>query len=174
MTDETMKDLVTKHDMTITQLVTSVEHLVQSQTETNKRLEEISKFLAKQAVFSNKLELMDKELGESFKRVHKRIDEIDTIQKADAGCNATKLLNKDVGSITKEMNRLILICKEHRLNIESLERHKASQISPTTIKWAAGLFIPFFIIFSVYLVQSINTIENRVITLSEHIKGIEK
>jgi len=174
MTDDVMKDLVTKHDLTITQLVASVEHLVASQTETNKRLEEISKFLAKQVVFSTKLENMDRDLTDSFKRVHKRIDEIETTQKSDAGCGATKLLNRDMNQATKDMNRLIGICEEHRISIDSLQKSRDRMVSGTTIKWAIGLALPLFVMLTVYYTNSLNNVQREVVKISEHIKGIEK
>jgi len=170
MTDEIMRELVTKHDAVIGNLVTSVEHLVSSQTETNKRLEEISKFLAKQAVFSNKLEMMDKDLIESFKRVHSRIDEIDAIQKSESGCNSMKLLNKDLDSVAKDTTRLIGIVEEHRIEIENISKVQATYPSTNAIRWGIGLLLVYTITFGTYVVQSLNsltTTDARITTLLE-------
>ena len=181
MTDEAMRELVTKHDTVIQQLVvsnsqivTSVEHLVEAQKESNERqlainsrLEEISKFLAKQAVFSTKLETMDIEVRESFKRrdeskvesdrrIHARIDEIVATQKSDNGCNSVRLLTKDVEALTKEYVRVVGDVIEHRTRVEKLEAHRVADISPTTVKWAAGLIVAYSIMFGTYVVQSIN------------------
>jgi len=185
MTDDVMKELVTKHDTVIEQLVTSnahivtsVEHLVATNKETNKnqlatnnRLEEISKYLAKQAVFNNKLETMDKEVQESFnrrdiaklesdRRIHERIDEVTTVQKSEKGCNSVRLLTKDVESLTREMTRLVGKEEEHRLKVEHLEAQRAADVSPTTAKWAVGLIVAYSIMFGTYVVQSINGLNN--------------
>lgn len=172
-----MRDLVTKHDTVITSLVHSVEHLVSSQTETNKRLEEISKFLAKQAVFSTKLEGMDREIADSFKRVHSRIDELDSTQKSDNGCNSVKLLTKDVESLQRENIRLIGIAEDHRIMLESLIKSEASHIPSSTIRWIAGFIILYSITFGVYVVQSFNKLEklesSTIVKLDRDMKDTE-
>ncbi len=159
MTEEAMKDLLLKHDTAIQKFAQSIEHLAQAQSdtsreikETGRRLEEITKYLAKQQVFSSRLEAMDRELADSFKRVHKRIDDIETTQRSDAGCSSVKLLNRDVSALTKEVNRLVGIVEEHRLNIEKIDRIQAGAISPSTIKWFVGLLMPALIAFGSYVV----------------------
>ena len=161
-----MKDLLMQHDSAIVQLTKSIDHLVQAQStmsdelkETNKRLEEIMRFLAKQQVFQNKIDTMDRELIESFKRVHKRIDAIEQTQVSDAGCNSVKLLNRDVLALTKEVNRLVGIVEEHRLNIEKIDRVQAGAISPSSIKWFVGLLMPVLIAFGSYVVVTFAKIE---------------
>jgi len=203
MTDEAMRELVTKHDTVIEQLVvsnsqivTSVEHLVEAQKEsnerqlaTNSRLEEISKFLAKQAVFSTKLETMDREVRESFKRrdeakaesdrrIHARIDEVATTQKSDNGCNSVRLLTKDVEALTREVAKLVNDEVEQRTRVEKLEAARAADVSPTTVKWVVGLIIAYSVMFGTYVVQAINAINNVnteiASTLSRDIKDTGK
>ena len=170
MTDEIMRDLVTKHDAVIGSLVTSVEHLVSSQTETNKRLEEISRLLAKQVIISNKLETLDKELSDSFNRVHRRIDEIDTIQKSENGCSSIRLLTKDTEALTKDTLRLLGVTEDQRLHLEAINKVQAAYPSTTIIKWGVGLLIAYSITFGTYVTQSINGLartDERVMTLLE-------
>ena len=155
MTDDAMKDLVTKHDATITQLVHSVEHLVQSQTETNKRLEEISKFLAKQAVFSTRLEEMDKNLYESFSRVHKRIDNIENTQTSEFGCNSVKLLNKDIISCNQSIKRLEVSTLEQKGKLELLTDQVNQIPKPSTLKWAIGILAVYSISFGTFVIDGI-------------------
>jgi len=188
MTEETMKDLLTRHDdaiikqdTTIKALVISVEHLVSAQTETNEQLKDISKYLAKQAIFSNKLETIDREIKESFerrdkelvektKRIHLRIDEMDVLQKSENGCNSVRLLHKDVESLTRDMTRLIGVTEEHRMSIEQLDKNDSNKISPTTIRWAVGLTILYSISFGTYVVQAfskVDAINSRITVLLE-------
>jgi len=196
MTDEAMRDLLARHDTdiveqkaTIKSLVVSVEHLVKAQTETNEQLKDISKYLAKQAIFTNKLETMDREVKEAFtrrdkelvekiKRVHQRVDEIDVIQKDDSGCNSVRLLHKDVESISREMTRLIGITEEHRIGIEQLEKKDAAAVAPATIRWAAGIIILYSITFGTYVVQTFNQMQRvnskMTVLLSRDIKDTEK
>jgi len=167
MTDDVMKELVTKHDLTISHLVSSVEHLVQSQTVTNERLEEISKFLAKQVVFGSRLDDMDRNVSESFKRVHDRIDEIDTIQKSVKGCNSLRLLTKDVETITKDVTRLVGNNEEHRLRIEQIDNRAIPKV---VLMWIIGIAITYTVMFGTYTVQTFNKIDKvntKLMTLIE-------
>ena len=177
MTDDVMKDLVTKHDATITQLVSSVEHLVRSQTTTNERLEEISKFLAKQVVFSSKLETMDKDISDSFsrrdqskldsdKRIHRRIDEIETTQKSDNGCNSVRLLTKDIESLTKDVTRLIAHDAERSTSLEELDKKVDKYPSNKVIITISTVVIGYMIIFGTYVVQSLNKFDTTTAKLS--------
>lgn len=177
MTDDVMKDLVTKHDATITQLVSSVEHLVRSQTTTNERLEEISKFLAKQVVFSSKLETMDKDISDSFsrrdqskldsdKRIHRRIDEIETTQKSDNGCNSVRLLTKDIESLTKDVTRLIAHDADRSKSLEELDKKVDKYPSNKVIITISTVVIGYMIIFGTYVVQSLNKFDTTTAKLS--------
>ena len=155
MTDDVMKDLVTKHDATISQLVSSVEHLVSSQTETNKKLEEISKYLAKQAVFGTRLDDMDRNLNESFKRVHRRIDEMDAVQKSDGGCNSVRMLQKDIERGLRDLERLESQVLRTRGDVDIMSNVLNSSIKPSTIKWVIGVLIMYSVSIGSFMVTSI-------------------
>jgi len=170
MTDDIMKDLVTKHDAVITSLVASVEHLVKSQTDTNKKLEEITKLLTKQVLLSNRIEAMDKELTESFKRVHHRIDDMDKLQKSDNGCNSVRLLTKDIEALTRDTIRLVGSVEDQRQHLEAMQKIQTSYPSTTAIRWGVGILIAYSITFGTYVVQSISGLtqtDARVLTLLE-------
>jgi len=170
MTDDVMKELVTKHDATISHLVSSVEHLVASQTVTNERLEEISKFLAKQVVFSTKLETMDKEISDSFKRrdeakvesdrrIHARINEVINTQKSESGCGSVRMLTKDVESIARDVMRLIGNSEEHRINIETLDKKMSSYPSKGAILSVVIVIAGYMVIFGTYVTQTLNGLD---------------
>jgi len=183
MTDETLRDLVTKHDSTINSLVISVEHLVaaqaktnEQQAETNKRLQEISKYLAKQAVFDSQLSTMDRELTESFKRVHQRIDIIESVQNSDTGCNSVKLLNKDVQSIARDVIRLIGTVEDEKLKVEAVDKVIKTYPSSGTIRWVIGGILLYLVSFGTYVVQSmqaLNETDIRVTTMLKHTGLVE-
>jgi len=166
VTDEVMKELVTKHDMTISHLVSSVEHLVQSQTVTNERLEEISKFLAKQVVFGSKLDNMDRDLTDSFKRVYGKIDEVDIIQKSAKGCNSVRLLTKDVETLTRDVTRLIGNSEEHRLHIETLDRKIASYPPRGAMLTVTVIVVGYMITFGAYVTQTLNALDKTNVKLT--------
>jgi len=167
MTDESMKDLVSKHDTAITQLVTSVEHLVASQKVTNDRLEEISKALLKQIVIKDKIEALEKNTQESLKRVHNKIDKVENTQNSDRGCNGVRLLIKDKEAITKDVTKLIGNCEEYRIRIDQLDRRV---IPKAVLLWVVGIGVTYTVMFGTYTVQTLNKIDKtnaRLTTLIE-------
>lgn len=191
MTDETMKDLVTKHDTVIehlvtsnAELVTSVTHLVETQKEsnvrqlaTNDRLEDISKYLSKQAVFNNKLESIDKEIKESFirrdkdkidtdKRIHVRIDELEITQKSEKGCNSMRLLTKDVETLTKDITKLIDHYSECDSAVETLDKKVDKYPSSKMMMTVATIVISYTVIFGTYVVKSLSRFDTEVAKLS--------
>lgn len=70
MTDEELKEKVIRHDYEFKALTSSLSELSSNMKELTESLKHI-------AVINEKLFNMDKELKESFQRVHKRADEIE-------------------------------------------------------------------------------------------------
>ena len=169
MTDEALRDLVVKHETSISSLLLvserlseDIKNLVSSQHDTSKRLEEIAKYLAKQAVFSSKIEDMDKNIAEGFKRrddalyaglkrVHLRLDDIDKVQKSEAGCNSVRLLTKDVEHLTKEMETLVL-------TVSNVATTQSKILSPTALRWILGIVFVASMGFGSYVVRSLGAI----------------
>ena len=196
MTDDAMKELVTKHDTVIEHLVTSnaeivnsVKNLVEAQKEsnerqmaTNARLEEISKFLAKQVVFSTKLESMDKEVAESFTRrdiekkesdtrIHKRIDEVELLQKSSSGCQSVMLLKKDVDVNARDVTRLIGDSEEHRIMLDGMDKKISNYPSNKAIVTAVIFVFGYMVVFGTYVVQSIGKFDVMITKLDTTLKN---
>jgi len=176
MTDDTLKELVQKHDNEISLLANSIENqsksiesLIVSNTETNKRLEEISKYLAKQALFDNKLEVMDREVAETFKRVHKRIDDIENTQESTIGCKSVQLLNKDVQSISKDTIQLVGTLKDTKNELRAVGKRIDDLPSSKILQWVIGLVIVYLVSFGSYVVSSLHTNEVRITKITEDI-----
>lgn len=159
MTDEAVKELVLKHDHTIESLVKSVEDLVQSNIETNKSLKEISQYLAKQAVLDTKLMSLDRELTESFQRVHGRIDNLEITQNSTVGCKSVQLLHKDVETLAHTVNQLVMDIKETK-DIQNTINDKVDELpSPRVMMWIGGILIVYIVSFGSYVVNKIHTTE---------------
>ena len=167
MTDDVMKELVTKHDSVISQLIISVEHSVASQTETNKKLEEISATLSQLLMLTQRIDIMEREIAESFrrrdqekrdsdKRIHARIDEVETLQKSERGCQSVMLLTKDVEANTKEVTRLLGDNEEHRIMIENVEKKIERYPSNKVLISVATVVFGYMVIFGTYVVQTLN------------------
>jgi len=170
MTDETLKELVLKHENTIEKLASSVESLVISQGETNKRLEEIGRYLTKQVIFDNKLEAMDKDLSDSFKRVHKSIDTLEDTQNSNSGCKSVQLLKKDTEGLEKGYVQMAGAMGHIRITAEKMEKQIDSMPSPATIRWFVGLIAVYMISFGTYVVSSLQQNEVMITKIMEHIQ----
>ena len=176
MTDDALKDLVLKHDSEISLLANSIENqsksiesLVSSNSETNKRLEEISNHLSKQALFDSKLEAMDRELSDSFKRIHKRIDEIDNTQTSTIGCKSVQLLNKDTQSLSKDTIRLVDALEDTKNELYAVANRIDDLPSTKILQWVIGLVIVYLISFGSYVVSSLHTNEVKITKIVEDI-----
>jgi len=181
MTDDVMKDLVMKHDNEISLLANSIqnqsksiESLVESNSETNKRLEEISKYLAKQAVFDTRLDNMDKGLTESFKRVHKRIDELDETQNSSVGCKSVQLVNKDVTSVTKDVSRLVESIEHRQADMDHIKEAVNNIPSSSTVKWFAGFIIAYAVLFGTYVNTQLKKDELSIAKQETKLEGMSK
>ena len=172
-----LKDIVLEHKAIIPQLVASVEHLVETQTETNKRLEEISKYLAKQAVFSSKFEDLERNLTESFKRVWGSIESLEDTQKSEKGCNSVRLLTKDTEALAKDTIQLLEVTKAQKDEVSNLKDVVNKYPSSATIRWGIAFVAVWLIGFGTYVVNSINTIANTSsamsVMLNRDIKDID-
>lgn len=188
MKDEDLKELVLKHDAAMMQQSTTIEHLANVQSElskelkeSNKRLEEISKYLVKQAVFGTRFDELVKNLEESFKRVHRRIDEIDEIQKSAGGCNSVRLLQKDIDRGLRDLDRIEAQVIRNRGDLELLSNNVNDMVNPATLKWLIGLLVVYSVSFGSFMVGSIyelksfakqQTIVNR--TIAEKIIDVRR
>ncbi len=166
-----LRETVHRHDKDIDRLVVSVDNLVHTQGETNKRLHEISLHLANSAISSSKLEQMereitesfkhrDKEQSETFKRMFEKMESIEHIQRSDTGCQSVKLLAKDVNLISKEHLLVIETLEKHRIKLEHIDHKFSDMISPIALKWVGGFVIMYSITFGSYVVDSINKLSN--------------
>ena len=188
MNDDAIKELVLRHDASIMQQANAIEHLATVQSElskeikeSNNRLEEISKYLAKQAVFGTRLDEMDRNLIESFKRVHRRIDEMDAIQKSDSGCKSVQLLQKDIDRGLRDLERLEAQVLRNRGDLEVISQTVSDMVKPATLKWAIGLLVVYSVSFGSFMVSSVyelkafvkqQTIVNR--TIAEKIIDVRR
>jgi len=82
MKDEDVKDLVITHDKHIEVMSQSIEHLADAVGTTNRKMEDIIEVLSNQHVQAERLSNMDENLKESFERVHTKIEDLETVQKA--------------------------------------------------------------------------------------------
>ena len=176
MTDDALKDLVLKHDSEISLLANSIENqsksiesLVASNAETNKQLKEINGYLAKQALFDNKLESMDKDVAQTFKRVFSLIDDLKNTQESTIGCKSVQLLNKDTQSLSKDTIRLVGTLEDTKNELHAIGKRIDDLPSPKVLQWSIGLVIVYLVSFGSYVVNSLHTNEVKITKITEDI-----
>ena len=170
MTDDTLRELVLKHENTIEKLASSVESLVVSQVETNNKLEEITKYLAKQAVFDTKFENVNRSTNETFKRAFSRIDKLESTQNSNSGCKSVQLLGKDIIGLEKEYGQMARVIGEVKINTEKMEKRIDAMPSPVTVRWIVGLTVVYMVSFGSYIVSALQHNEVMITKLMEHIQ----
>jgi len=176
MTDDVLRDLVLKHDSEISLLANSIqnqsksiESLVESNNETNKRLEDISKYLAKQVVFDNRLEAIDKDTAEAFKRAFGLINDLRNTQESNSGCRSVQLLNKDIQTISNDTIRLANTMDDTRVKLHEVVSRIDALPSPKAVQWVLGLVIVYLVSFGSYVVTSVHANEVGITKIMEHI-----
>jgi chaperonin cofactor prefoldin len=127
MTDDILRDMVITHDkkldkvdMHLESLAVSVDTLANNIQASSRKMEDFTTMLSQQNLLMEKFANMDKELGDSFKRVHDRVDKIENIQD-DKGCVA--LLNHH-GHVELLAEKIIVANKR----IDKLEQRKTCPI----------------------------------------------
>ena len=155
-------DKLIEHDNIIKKLVFSVEQLVSTQADTNIELKKIATFLAKQAVFSTKLEDLESNLSESSSRLNKRISNIEETQSSVFGCSSVKLVNKDITRLTEDIDKLVVAVGSINTKVESVTHKQAEALSSSTIRWILVFVITYIVGFGVYVSNSINTTNNLI------------
>lgn len=104
MSEDDLKELVLKHDHIFSSLASSNEHLANELSKTNDKLEEVAKAINTQNILSEKFNNLDKNLKESFGRVH------DKMRKVDEECTInSKTINKIPSTATLRWFTGILI-----------------------------------------------------------------
>jgi len=170
VTDETLRDLVLKHESTIEKLAISIESLVVSQSETNTKLGDISKSLSKHAVLDTKLDNIVHETKDTFKRAFSRIDKLEETQGSNNGCKSVQLLAKDTEGLEKGYVQMAGAVGDIRINTENMERQIDSLPSPTTVRWFVGLIAVYMVSFGSYVVSSLQKNEVIITKIMEHIE----
>jgi hypothetical protein len=168
MTDDALRDLVHKHDNSIAQLAISIEHLVQSNASMIPEIRNITRYLTEQEAISDRIDNMNREIIESFARLYKRLDSIES----DSGPKSVQLIKKDVDHITTQLGKAQDDIIRYRDRLETVEKNS---VSPTMRNWLLGMVIMYSIVFGTYVVQSLNTLANtdaRVLTIIEELRNV--
>lgn len=142
---EEIKDTISAHDKTI-------EHLVAE-------IKELTKAISSQNLLFEKFNNMDTNIKEAMARVYKRIEAVEKCIGGN-GCNTTDIHEEKIKVINKR--------------IEDLEGEAKKIINPSFLKTIILLTITYSVAFSIYLVDSIHSLEKKLASHSAEQKVTEK
>ena len=123
--------------------------------ETQRQLVEYLKNDNKYISLQQKLDTMDRELVESFKRVHDRVDNIDHIQSNDNGCTSVKFLKKDLIITQSSVSSLKDSVKSCQKSVSDLKIQESGVLSSNSLRWAIGMILVYLVSFGTYVVKNI-------------------
>jgi uncharacterized coiled-coil protein SlyX len=73
MDDSTIRDMVISHDKVLDSLSSSITSLARTADNTNVKLDKVVDKLSEQNVLIERMNNMERETGDAFKRVHERL-----------------------------------------------------------------------------------------------------
>ena len=166
MVDQDIKDMVILHDKHIDSLATSIETLAAGVLETNHKIESMLEIMAKQNILIERMNNLDGNLRESFSRVHKRLDKLETIQSSSDGCTALKIEHQKVNDIKRSQDVL-------RTDVDTLEKTSQTFVTSGTIKWGLVLALTYILAFGTYVNRTMHYIELSTVSNGAEISKVD-
>jgi len=156
VTDENFKDMVIAHDKDISTLATSIETLASNVGATNNRLSEVIDIMNQQSVLVERMNNMDHNVTESFKRAWGRLEKLEVMAETN-GCNIARGLDKEKDVFTEKIKVI-----NNRLH--DVEINTSTFWSGAAPKWILGLLVSYSITFGTYVVTSLHKTETVLAT----------
>lgn len=145
-----IKTTVAEHSIHITSLGEALKDLAVATEHTNKKLDKVAEALSTQSVIMEKLNNLDENIRDSFKRRDDRLLALETTQSGN-GCAKLNVAEESIKSLGRSIDTLKAMHKsDDRLmseRVDKLESKTDSIVSATTIKWAIGITIAAVITF---------------------------
>ena len=142
--------MVIQHDKHIDSLASSIGSLASNVQDTNNKLGDVIDVLAQQNVLVERINNLDSNVAESFKRAWGRLGKLED-ESANGGCDAAKALHKEKASITEKIDASNCRIKDLEVDVKDIS---SDVVGSSTIRWALGLLIFYSITFGVYVVTS--------------------
>ena len=155
MTDDQYKDMVIDHDKHIDTLAGSIENLAINVSDTNSKLGDVIEVMSHQTVLVERMNNMDNNVSESFKRAWGRLEKLEVMVDTN-GCNIAKGLAVESNAFK---DKLVVVNKRIKGTEESVTKlsDKLNEtVTGNVIRWALGLLIVYSVTFGTYVVQSIH------------------
>ena len=155
MVDQDIKDMVILHDKHIDSLATSIETLAAGVLETNHKIESMLEIMAKQNILIERMNNLDGNLRESFSRVHKRLDKLETIQSSSDGCTALKIEHQKVDDIKRSQYIL-------RRDLDTVEDEQKTFVGGNAIRWGLVVALAYIASFGTYVITTLHDNETGI------------
>ncbi len=154
------KDLILDHDRQIGTLANHMEVLVDNIGVTNRKLDDVVEVITTQTVLIERFNNLDKDLKESFDRVHTKVEIISDVQHSAEGCTALQVSTQKMKDVQRSVDK-------NTDNIEAVESTLGTYVSGATMKWALVLILTYAISFGTYVVDNLHTNDTSIKTCKE-------
>lgn len=154
------KDLILDHDRQIGTLANHMEVLVDNIGMTNRKLDDVVEVITTQTVLIERFNNLDKDLKESFDRVHRKVEIISDVQHSTDGCTALQVSTQKMKDVQRSVDK-------NTDNIEDMQNELGTFVSGATMKWALVLILTYAISFGAFAVNAIHINDTSIKTCKE-------
>lgn len=153
--------MVISHDKDIETLAGSIEHLALNVGETNHKLDNVIDVITQQNVLVERINNLDTNVAESFKRAWKRLESLETTA-ATGGCSIAKTATAANNLLDEKLKVVGKRISENTDNVKVLNGKVDNTITSTVVRWVMGLLVFYSIAFGTYVVSSIHETDTLV------------
>ena len=155
MTDDKYKDMVISHDKDIETLAGSIEHLALNVGETNHKLDNVIDVITQQNVLVERINNLDTNVAESFKRAWKRLEILETTA-ATGGCSIAKTATATNDLLDEKLKVVSKSISDNTDDVKVLNTKVENTVPSTVVRWVMGLLVFYSVAFGTYIVSSIH------------------
>lgn len=155
--------MVISHDKDIETLAGSIEHLALNVGETNHKLDNVIDVITQQNVLVERINNLDTNVAESFKRAWKRLESLETTA-ATGGCSIAKTATATNDLLDERLKVVSKSISDNTENVKVLNTKVENTVPSTVVRWVMGLLVFYSVAFGTYIVSSIHETDTIVST----------
>lgn len=163
-----LSEKIATHDRHIDTLSHAIEDLAATNGVTNTKIDKLIDAIGTQNVLIEKVNNMDRNISDSFKRRDERITALENVQD-NTGCRKVLLAAEITKSVARSVDRLREDIQDVKLEMESriytVEEKTSTFVSGNVVRWALGIMLTVVLVVS-SIDRNTNTQLNEAISLN--------
>jgi len=148
MSMEEVKVKVEAHDRSLEMVAMAIEDLAAAAGLTNNKLDKVVEALGMQSVIIERLNNMDNNIADSFKRRDERLNKLEDMQVI--GCSPLKVSEENVKSLGRSVDTLRIAIEKglgrSDARVDSIETKIGTFISGAVVRWAIGITVTVMLV----------------------------